>query len=43
MPRDKFGKNDDRATPVCTGINIKKLTNSFLRRDGVLPLFELLI
>ena len=34
MPIDKFGRNDDRATPVCTGINITNLTTSFLRRDG---------
>ena len=31
MPLDKFGRNGDRTTPVCTKIN---LTNSFLRRDG---------
>ena len=34
MPVDKFGRNGDRATPVYTGINIAKLTNSFLRGDG---------
>ena len=34
MPVDKFGRNDDRTTPVYTGINISNLTNSFLRRDG---------
>ena len=34
MPIDKFGRNCDRATPVYTGINIAKLTDGFLRRDG---------
>ena len=34
MPVDKFGRNDDRATPVYTGINIANLTYTFLRRDG---------
>ena len=34
MPVHKFGRNDDRTTPVYTGINIANLTNSFLRRDG---------
>ena len=34
MPVDIFGRNDDRATPVYTEINIANLTNSFLRRDG---------
>ena len=34
MPVNKFGRSGDRTTPVYTGINIKKLTNSFLRRDG---------
>ena len=34
MPVDKFGRNDDRTTPVYTGINIANLTNSFLRKDG---------
>ena len=34
MPVDKFGRNGDRTTTVCTGINIENLTNSFLRRDG---------
>ena len=43
MPVDKFGRNGDRATPVYTGINIANLTNSFLQRDGVIPLLELLI
>ena len=33
MPVDKFGRNGDRTTTVYTGINIKKFTNSFLRRD----------
>ena len=33
MPADKFGRNEDRATPVYTGINITNLTNTFLRRD----------
>ena len=31
---DKFGRNDDRTTPVYTGINIANLTYSILRRDG---------
>ena len=30
MPVDKFERNDDRTTPVYTGINIANLTNSFL-------------
>ena len=34
MAVDKFGRNGDRATPVCIGINIANLTNTFLRRDG---------
>ena len=34
MPVVKFGRNDDRATPVYTEINIANLTNSFLRRNG---------
>ena len=34
MPVDKFRRNGDRTTTVCTEINIEKLTNSFLRRDG---------
>ena len=34
MPVDKFGRNGDRTTTVYTGINIAKLTNSFLRSDG---------
>ena len=34
MPVNKYGRNDDRTTPVYTGINIANLTNSFLRRDG---------
>ena len=34
MPVDKFGRNDDKATPVYTGINIVNLINTFLRRDG---------
>ena len=34
MPVDKFGRNGDRTTTVYTEINIAKLTNSFLRRDG---------
>ena len=34
MPVDKFGRIDDRATPVYTGINIANLANTFLRRDG---------
>ena len=34
MPVDKFGRNDDRTTPVYTGINIANLRNSFLSRDG---------
>ena len=34
MPVDKFGRNGDRTTTVCTGINIENLTNSFLRRHG---------
>ena len=34
MPVDKFGRNGDRTTPIYTEINIAKLTNSFLRRDG---------
>ena len=33
MPVDRFGRNNDRTTPVYTGINITNLTNSFLRRD----------
>ena len=43
MPVDKFGRHGDRATPVYTEINIANLTNSFLRRDEVIPLLELLI
>ena len=43
MPVDKFGRNGDRATPVYSGINIVNITNSFLRRDWVIPLLELLI
>ena len=34
MPVDKFGRNGERTTKVCTGINIANLTNSFLSRDG---------
>ena len=34
MPVDKFGRNGNRTTTVYTGINIAKLTNSFLRRGG---------
>ena len=34
MPVDKFGRNGDKTTTVCTAINIANLTNSFLRRDG---------
>ena len=34
MPVDKFGRNGDRTTTVCTGINIANLTDSFIRRDG---------
>ena len=34
MPVDKFGRNCDRTTTVCTGIKIANLRNSFLRRDG---------
>ena len=34
MPVDEFWRNGDRTTTVYTGINIAKLTNSFLRRDG---------
>ena len=34
MPVDKFGRNGDRTTTVCTGITIANLTNSFPRRDG---------
>ena len=34
MPVNNFGRSGDRTTPVYTGINIKKLTNSFLKRDG---------
>ena len=40
---DKFGRNGDRTTTVYTEINIANLTNSFLRRDGVIPQLELLI
>ena len=29
MPIDKFERNGDRTTTVCTGINIANLTNSF--------------
>ena len=43
MPVDKFGRNGDRATPVYTGINIANLSNSFLRRDVVTSLLELMI
>ena len=43
MPVDKFGRNGDRTTKVYTGINIANLTNSLIRRDGVIPLLELLI
>ena len=43
MPLDKIGRNGDRTTPAYTGINIAILTNSFLRRDGVIPQLELLI
>ena len=43
MPVDKFGRNGDRTTTVYTGINIAKLTNSFLRRYKVIPQLELLI
>ena len=32
MSVDKFGRNDDRATPVYTGINRANLANTFLRR-----------
>ena len=28
MPVDKFGRNDDRATPVYTGINIVNFDKS---------------
>ena len=41
MPVDKFGRNVDRTTTVYTGINVTNLTNSFLRRDGVIPQLEL--
>ena len=34
MPVDKFGRNEDRATPVYTGVHITNLINTFLRRDG---------
>ena len=34
MPVDKFGRNGDRTTTVCTGINIGNLTNILLRSDG---------
>ena len=34
MPVVKFGRKDDRATPVYTGINITNWTNTFPRRDG---------
>ena len=34
MSVDKFGRNGDRTTTVCTGINIANLTNSFLRDGG---------
>ena len=30
---DKFGRNDDRATLIYTGINKVNLTNTFLRSD----------
>ena len=43
MPADKIGRNGDTATTVYTGINMENLSNSFLRRDGVIPLLELLI
>ena len=43
MPVDKFRRIGDRATSVCTGINIANLSYSFLRRDGVILLLELLI
>ena len=43
MPVDKFGRNDDRSITVYTGINIVNSTNSFLRRDGVIPLLDPLI
>ena len=43
MPVDKFGGNGDRTVTVYTGINIANLTNSFLRREGVIPLLEILI
>ena len=41
MPGDKFGRNGDRTKTVYTGIYIDNSINSFLRRDGVLPLFQL--
>ena len=34
MPVDKCGRNDDRATPVYTGINIANLAKSFYREMG---------
>ena len=43
MPVDKFGRNCERTTTVYTGINTDNLTNTFLRRDGVIPLLEPLI
>ena len=33
MPVNKFGINDDRVTPVYTGINMENLTNTFPGRD----------
>ena len=34
MSLDKFGRNGNRTTTFCTGINVANLTNSFLRRYG---------
>ena len=34
MPVDKFGRNDDRTTPVYAEINIANLTSSFLWSDA---------
>ena len=41
MPVDKLEKNGGRTTTVYTGINIANLTNSFLRREEVIPQLEL--
>ena len=43
MPVDKFERNGDRTATVYTGINIENLSNSFLRRDGVILHLELLV